>query len=740
MANDNKTTIVFDGDVTQLQADLNKAFNSAKKKASESVGDGLKPSKKSESDLIKSGTEIGNAFGEALSGGFNPSRILGMLGPIGALSAAIGVAGAAMANFAFEGEKLIKIQKNFDAVADSFGVAGEKLQNAFIGATGGIVDDDDALQLLSEKLVQFNGQVGDLPALMELSRKAANLFGKDTLQVFDGISNAIATGNFKQLKFLIPKLDADKVLSDYANTLNKLKSELTEAEKIQALTNAVMLEGGDRLKGVALEAGTASEAWERLKISIGNAFESLQTGTAKSTGGFFKSFFDTARLAVEGNLLQEKKGNDLLQDAIVKRFDLIAQKQDLVKDKENAWFGVRKTSLQNQINQTDALIKKQDEIIRQQEESIQKTAEAKKASAVKTDEKVDAVVPGMSAGKLAAFSKFQDELNQKLMSSKLSMLQTEFNHNKNVENLDKIHDQQLLSNKQQGITERMNLFNQLKQSELISEQNAAEYSKQIAMGKMTGDKLIDDLVLKQLEDQKNKKLAIDASYIEQKKILEDQARKDELANQMSFQDGFMNATSAFGQMMIMQAEDIRKNYTKTMEQIANTAMQGLGNGVSNGIKKMTIAFREGKNGLQAFGEAFLATIGDMMVQMGTSFISMAIPMLILNDPRGGPLLGAGAGLIAAGTLLSASVGGGSTQDLGTANNSSGGGVYGGSTGINSTNNQAITAPEDKAIVEPKASVNLTVQGNILNNRESALYLAEVLEDGFRDQAIQFRGV
>jgi len=737
MANENKTTIVFDGDTSQLEKDINKSFNKVQKQAIDFYGTGLaNVSGKTEKEAVKQGMDIGQAFGDAFSGGFSVSRVTSLLGPVGMVVTSLGLAGAALAKFTFEGEKLDKIQKNFDAISNSFGIAGDKLQDAFIGATGGIVDDDDALQLLNEKMIQFNGQVKDLPALMELSRKASNLFGRDALDVFDSISSAIATGNFKQLKFLIPKLDADKVIGEYAFSLGKLKSELTDAEKIQGLTNAIMKEGGERLKGISVEAGTASEAWERLKVSVSNVYEAMQVGTAKQTGGFFKSFFDTARMAIEGELLQEPKGNAALQDAMVKRYDLIAQKQDLVKSKEEAWFGVRKTAIQNQINQTDALIKQQDDIIKKQEEAIQKAGEAKKAAS-KPEDKAEAVVPGMSPGKMAAFEKFNNDLNQKLMQSKLAMLQTELGYNKNIENLDKLHEQQLISNRQQGVNDRMALFTQMKQAELISESDSAKFAQLIAQGKLTGNKMVDDLLLKQMEDQKNKKLAIDKQYVEQKKLVDEQAQASDLSNKMAFQDGIVSGFQAMYDSLKVAGEKASKDFENLSKKIGSIALNSLAGGISKGVQKMALAWRDGKVGLEDFGQAFLGVMGDMMVQMGNAFIAQAAAMFFSPDTtmsaKAPGLMAGGIGLVAAGTLLGASVGSSPSPSA------SGGGVSGGSTGV-SSGTTSLTAPEDKIIAEQKASVNLTVQGNILNNRDSALYLAEVLEDGFRDQAIKFRGV
>jgi len=206
---------------------------------------------------------------------------------------------------------------------------------------------------------------------------------------------------------------------------------------------------------------------------------------------------------------------------------------------------------------------------------------------------------------------------------------------------------------------------------------------------------------------------------------------------MAFQDGIVSGFQAMYDSLKVAGEKASKDFENLSKKIGSIALNSLAGGISKGVQKMALAWRDGKVGLEDFGQAFLGVMGDMMVQMGNAFIAQAAAMFFSPDTtmsaKAPGLMAGGIGLVAAGTLLGASVGSSPSPSA------SGGGVSGGSTGV-SSGTTSLTAPEDKIIAEQKASVNLTVQGNILNNRDSALYLAEVLEDGFRDQAIKFRGV
>jgi hypothetical protein len=51
----------------------------------------------------------------------------------------------------------------------------------------------------------------------------------------------------------------------------------------------------------------------------------------------------------------------------------------------------------------------------------------------------------------------------------------------------------------------------------------------------------------------------------------------------------------------------------------------------------------------------------------------------------------------------------------------------------------IVAPEDTEPLTPQTAVNLTINGNVLDRRETGLEIARILEEQFADQGLVIRG-
>lgn len=740
MSNENKTTIVFEGDTTQLEKDVTKSLNNIKKKADQIdyFGTGFQPDAKetfkSFKDFTGGAEKQGKELGQSFVGGFNSSWTNAAAGIFIAQQAfdAFGRAANAAFDTILEGEKLNRIEKQFNNIADSFGINGDKLSSAFIQATGGIVDDDDAIQSLTEKMVTFGGKVEKLPDLFTLARKAANLFGGNAQDTFERLSFAAQTGNTRSIRLITGVLDLDKAVEKYANTHGLVVEKLTEEEKVQIRLNTILEETSKKFKSVSVETGTVAEEWAKLKVSTDNFFEKFSRSAADMLGGPLKAMMKGISETLDPKFLNpDVTPMKNLSDAYAQEAAAMAKIQALQQDKEAAWFGVKKTKIQNEINAVTGYIAKYREFINQQELLL--------AAKPKENEKPKLTV--YTQEDLRAIDDINKKIQDKYDQSKLALLQSQLNTNKTMENLDALSNQQQLVNMNTFENEKLAIVDGFRSKNLINEAQANAYKKQIQEGAQVSNKLINDSILLADEDFKNRKLSSERDRVAREKEIQEKANSERWAKQMMFQDGMVGAYEGYSETILDIMKKLREKQAQLMRQMAENAYNSMVNGVSKSIGKMAIAFRDHKNAAQAFGESMIATFGDIMVQMGSAYVAMAIPMFFVpgEEGRAAGMMAGGAALIMAGTLMGASVNGGDTQGLGS-DTSSGGGVYGGSTSMSGSTSESITAPADAVINEPKSTVNLNVQGNILNNRESALYLAEVLEDGFRDQAIKFRGV
>jgi hypothetical protein len=163
-------------------------------------------------------------------------------------------------------------------------------------------------------------------------------------------------------------------------------------------------------------------------------------------------------------------------------------------------------------------------------------------------------------------------------------------------------------------------------------------------------------------------------------------------------------------------------------------------GVTNAFAAMGAAMVKGENGMKAFGMALLGVLGDIAIQFGSVFIAMGIAKTLLFDPTGPLLIAAGGVLAVIGGALKAFAGGGAggpSTSTASAGGGGGGGVAaGGGTGEAPQQSQALTFNDtQRGQVGTKVEVN--VQGNVFDRRETGLMIADTINEAFGSNGITF---
>jgi len=181
----------------------------------------------------------------------------------------------------------------------------------------------------------------------------------------------------------------------------------------------------------------------------------------------------------------------------------------------------------------------------------------------------------------------------------------------------------------------------------------------------------------------------------------------------TFKDGFFSA-----------ADEIAKKSKETFQQAGAQALRGFGSAAGSAFSAVGAAIAKGQNAFDAFGRAFLNAIGQVAVQLGTTFILEGTAYLFSANPalsaKGPGLVAAGAALATFGGLLSG-IGGGAASGSGA------GSPAGTGAGITTpvTSEQPDLASRDR-----RPEVTIQVQGNVLDRRESGLEIARVLQEFF----------
>ena len=229
-------------------------------------------------------SKLGNS--ENLSG--LTRSLMGALGPIGLIITAVLAMKKAFEEV-FDAEKIEKINNQFDILAKNAGVAGERLKEDLVKSVNGLADDTDVIESANKALVSLGSNADKLPQIMELARKATSVMGGDLIQNFELINNAVASGNTKMLRQIGIIIDSDKAMREYAGSIGKFKSDLTDAEKKQAILNATLEKGGKVFKGVKEDNESLTVTWQKLKVAVNDLSEAVTKAFNRMFGPLIRS-------------------------------------------------------------------------------------------------------------------------------------------------------------------------------------------------------------------------------------------------------------------------------------------------------------------------------------------------------------------------------------------------------------------------------------------------------------------
>lgn len=198
------------------------------------------------------------------------SSFMGIVGPAaiaGTAIAAIKKAG----DLAMVGEQAGKVEASFNQLAATAGTTGDALLGALRKASGGEISDLN-LQLAANKanLLGVADSAQEMGVLMDIARDRAQKMGISTTQAFDNLVTGLGRGSALILDNLGIMVKESEVYDTYAKSVGKSASALTDAEKKQALINAVIAQGQGSLADAAGNADVAANAMTQLGVAAEN--------------------------------------------------------------------------------------------------------------------------------------------------------------------------------------------------------------------------------------------------------------------------------------------------------------------------------------------------------------------------------------------------------------------------------------------------------------------------------------
>ena len=218
----------------------------------------------------------------------------------GALGKAVGVFGVgltagAMANAAWDmaqlGAEVQALESSFQRLGTEAGIATGKLMNEMRQASRGAIADAELLKNANKALAAGGAALAEeLPALLNIARGAAKATGEDFNYMLDSIVTGIARQSPMILDNLGLVVDLGDAYAAMASKLGKAASDLTKAEQITAVLQAVKdSEGAGVYADIAEEAGDLKDVtgqlittWQNLRAELGQEIAVPLTGVLQS--------------------------------------------------------------------------------------------------------------------------------------------------------------------------------------------------------------------------------------------------------------------------------------------------------------------------------------------------------------------------------------------------------------------------------------------------------------------------
>lgn len=195
---------------------------------------------------------------------------------------------------------------------------------------------------------------------------------------------------------------------------------------------------------------------------------------------------------------------------------------------------------------------------------------------------------------------------------------------------------------------------------------------------------------------------------------------------------FKNLQAAFSQ----SATSIKL----TAFDLATNLKQSFVTGFTNSFQAFGAALAKGENAFAAFGKSILASLGQLLIQFGSTLVAIGLGLStvpFLFGLQGPAAIAAGAAAIVLGGALTALGGGGGGGAAVPA--SSGGGVAG--AGFQSPIGDTATSFAETELQEPGTQVAVNINGNVLGDKRTlGIAVAEAINEAFgSDGAIIARG-
>ncbi len=685
--------------------------------------------------------KIGKSFDDK-NGGINSlsesadgfkSSLVSLFNPLAILAASTAAAAKVAFDFALAGEQVNAVNAQFTNLANSAGIAADAFADAIIRSTQGLIDDEDALQIATKGIVSLGTEAQRLPQVLDLARNASRALGKDFKDSFESLSSFVETGNKKVLRQFGIVLDLDEAYKKAAKSVGLTTDQLTEQQQQTIRLNLLLGDTAKKFDVSAKSVTPLKDEFDKLKVSLGNYIEGLQVAFGNKFGGLIASAISqvsslfTKLTEIDSALSLEKSSSKLasfnttILEAKIKVPELQSKLANLNSELEKTQSVGEKVQINSQIQKITGQIDGLTSRAAVANEAIQKLGGAQvseNTGAVSQDPAAAAstttldLTPAQKKLKADAEAKRLFELNQFTLAQNKIVLDGE------VKNLENIKDVDVKISQIKVLSEQQSIFNeQDKNTKLsqIEEQFSNKKDFTLAQREQARAAVIDSFNALEVERERKKQ--------EDLKLLVEQSA---IAQMGTFELLKYSATSTIDEV-IKKFEDYAINVGKNFQDVRKAATDTIGNGVTRAFGDFGKALGRGEAAGQAFVDAIGDTIAQVAAQFGNFFIQTGIGKIALSYGTDGT----GYAMLAAGIALNALAGSFSKKSSsGSASSDTGGGIA-----SSPSTTTELTPNQNLQRQEAGTSVQVTIQGDVLDSDESGSRIVDLINQAFDKKGV-----
>ncbi len=607
----------------------------------------------------------------------------------------------------FGGEKILKTEARFAALATSVGIVSDSFKNELAKSINGFIDDTETMRFASEAFVRIGSAAKDLPGVFEAARKSYQVFGGEILDNANRIISAAETGSKRTLKDIGLYTDLEGAVKKYAKQIGTIPSLLTDQQKEQARLNAILIEAENRFGAVQVKAGAVS-AYTQLKTALNDLGDEFQKLGSSKLGKVFQGIAEAARSAVDGvtEAIKRSRPADTIAE-MTTRLDALKRKQAEYETQLVALGSGASLALGANLKGQLVTIKDQIaayEELRRKTAQVQATKFQDGKDKTPRDTSKDAEI---EAAKAAAGTRLI-ELNKTLIQSEIQLAQDEQAIRATRAGLETIYYNQKLLAAATYNTQRTELDKTLAENGTVTEEQ-----------RMQAIELLEDTHF-------NNRLKLQQDYNAKVRALTNEGSIDVVnyADMMAqVLEGAANATKFQFASIKAGLQDLGKAFVTTFKDQATKAIFAFAQGSKNASEAA-----------QGLFTGILNAMGEMLISQGLGFILQGAAFTYAGMPNGPLLIKAGAGMLAFGATLAAV----SAANGGKVGAESGGGTAGSDAYLDNRNNDNQAPIVDTKPENPNTTVNVNV-GQVFDRKETGMWIADVLTETFEQNGIVIRG-